>query len=64
MPTSLAKPAFADVSWFRNDVYFRYVQYLAKEGVTTGYSDGCYHPEYKVTRDQMAVFIARAFGLK
>ena len=25
--------------------------------------DGYYHPELVVTRDQMAVFIARAFGL-
>jgi hypothetical protein len=28
-----------------------------------GYPDGLYHPEVVVTRDQMAVYVARAFGL-
>jgi hypothetical protein len=28
-----------------------------------GYGDGLYHPERPVTRDQMAVYIARAFEL-
>jgi Tol biopolymer transport system component len=64
VPFSLTKPAFSDVTWFENQGYLKYVQYLAKEGVVNGYSDGCYHPDYKVTRDQMAVFIARAFELK
>jgi PKD repeat protein len=31
--------------------------------VVQGYTDGNYHPEYVVTRDQMAVYVARAFGL-
>lgn len=30
--------------------------------IVSGYQDGCYHPEYEVSRDQMAVFIARAAG--
>ena len=29
-------------------------------GVVTGYEDGTYHPEFQVTRDQMAVYISRA----
>jgi Tol biopolymer transport system component len=32
-------------------------------GDTNGYHDGLYHPEIAVTRDQMAVYVARAFGL-
>ena len=28
--------------------------------IVSGYEDGLYHPEYEVSRDQMAVFIARA----
>jgi DNA-binding beta-propeller fold protein YncE len=32
-------------------------------GIVGGYGDGLYHPEYAVTRDQMAVYVARAFGL-
>jgi len=30
--------------------------------IVSGYEDGLYHPEYEVSRDQMAVFIARAAG--
>ena len=41
----------------------KHVEYLAGQGIVTGYSDGYYHPEYPVTRDQMAVYVARAFGL-
>ncbi len=32
-------------------------------GVVKGYLDGYYRPGGQVTRDQMAVFIARGFGL-
>ncbi len=58
-----ATPTFPDVPldyWA-----FRYVEYLADpaRGVVSGYSDGCYHPEISCTRDQMAVYVARAFGL-
>jgi len=28
-----------------------------------GYADGNYNPAWQVTRDQMAVYIARAFDL-
>jgi hypothetical protein len=31
-----------------------------KAGIVAGYPDGLYHPEYQVTRGQMAAFIARA----
>ncbi len=41
---------------------YRYVEYIADAGVTQGYPDGNYHPETIVTRDQMAVYISRAFG--
>jgi hypothetical protein len=34
----------------------------AKAGVASGYPDGLYHPEAKVSRDQMAVFMARALA--
>ncbi len=35
----------------------------AANGVVSGYDDGLYHPDRTVTRDQMAVYIARAFEL-
>jgi hypothetical protein len=41
----------------------KWVEYCAGQGVVKGYDDGNYHPEYQVTRDQMAVYVARAFQL-
>jgi len=46
-----------------NSWAYLYVEYCAEHGVVGGYEDGYYHPEYVVTRDQMAVYVARAFGL-
>jgi pimeloyl-ACP methyl ester carboxylesterase len=45
---------------------YKYVEYIAQPsiGVTNGYPDGDYHPEYICTRDQMAVYVARAFRLQ
>jgi len=56
-------PTFPDVAttfWA-----YRYVEYIAQDSVavTHGYPDGLYHPEYACTRDQMAVYAARAFKL-
>ncbi len=42
---------------------YRYVEYCVENGVVHGYDDGLYHPERDVTRDQMAVYITRAFML-
>jgi hypothetical protein len=53
-------PSFPDVSsgfWA-----YKYVEYIADAGVTQGYPDGKYYPEVNVTRDQMAVYVSRAFG--
>ncbi len=54
-------PSFPDAGegfWAR-----KYVEYIAGENVAGGYDDGLYHPERPVSRDQMAVFITRAFRL-
>jgi hypothetical protein len=44
---------------------YKYVEYIAQPAiaVTKGYPDGDYHPEYICTRDQMAVYVARALRL-
>jgi hypothetical protein len=44
---------------------YKYVEYIAQPSiaVTNGYPDGDYHPEYVCTRDQMVVYVARAFNL-
>jgi hypothetical protein len=60
---TFAYPAgpFPDVpwwSWCRDPV-----RWLVSAGIANGYPDGNYHPEYAVTRDQMAVYLARvAYG--
>ena len=61
IPDPPATASFADVPtsfWA-----YKQVEYCVGQGVVKGYDDGEYHPEYPVTRDQMAVYIARAFGL-
>ena len=42
---------------------YKHIEYCVEHGVVNGYDDGLYHPEITVTRDQMAVYVARAFGL-
>ncbi len=42
---------------------WKYIEYCAEQGVVQGYDDGNYHPGSIVTRDQMAVYLARAFEL-
>lgn len=39
---------------------FDHVSLCVEEGVVTGYGDGLYRPATLVTRDQMAVYVARA----
>jgi hypothetical protein len=51
-------PDVADTSWA-----YKHIEYCVENGVVQGYLDGLYHPEITVTRDQMAVYVARAFGL-
>ncbi|WP_296665036.1 S-layer homology domain-containing protein [Demequina sp.] len=38
------------------------IQWMAVEGITTGYSDGLYRPDSRVTRKQMAQFLYRLAG--
>lgn len=61
--TPPATPTFPDVA---TDFWsYRYIEYIAdpERAVVGGYWDGLYHPEIFVSRDQMAVYIAKAFGL-
>ncbi len=42
---------------------YKHIEFVADAGVVRGYPDGTYRPRDSVTRDQMAVYIARAFHL-
>jgi hypothetical protein len=61
IPDPVPPAIFPDVP----DTYWAYkqVEYCVGQGVVKGYDDGLYHPDWVVTRDQMAVYVARAFGL-
>jgi DNA-binding beta-propeller fold protein YncE len=43
---------------------YKHIEYCVENGVVQGYEDGYYRPEIIVTRDQMAVYVARAFELQ
>jgi len=58
--TPPATPSFADVPvtyWA-----YRHIEYLREQGIVRGYGDG-YRPAVSVSRDQMAVYVNRAFDL-
>jgi hypothetical protein len=42
---------------------YTHIEYCVENGVVSGYLDGNYCPGTVVTRDQMAVYVARAFRL-
>jgi hypothetical protein len=42
---------------------YTHIEYCVENGVVAGYADGFYRPTTIVTRDQLAVYVARAFGL-
>ena len=46
-----------------NHVFARWIEQLAREGITSGCGATTYCPDNTVTRGQMAVFVARAFGV-
>jgi len=52
---------FADVDQGHWAVHW--IEQLAAEGITAGCGGGNYCPDAVVTRDQMAVFLVRTFGL-
>ena len=59
--TPPATPDFPDV--LTNYWAYKYIEYAKQAGIVNGYPDGDYRPEDVVTRDQMAVYVARAFQL-
>ncbi len=61
VPDGPATATFTDVP---TDYWaYRHVEYCADQGIVTGYGGGIYNPAIQVTRDQMAVYVARALAL-
>jgi PKD repeat protein len=61
VPDGPAEATFDDVP---TDYWsYKYIEYCAGEEIVQGYDPVTYGPTGLVTRDQMAVFIARAYGL-
>lgn len=54
-------PSFPDVP--TGQWAYKHIEYIKQAGVTQGYPDGSYRPGEVCTRDQMAVYVANAFGL-
>jgi len=53
-------------SWCRSHLFYQYIEALAASGITAGCTappNPQYCPDAPLTRGQMAVFLARAFGL-
>lgn len=61
--TPPATPTFPDVA--TDQWAYRFIEYIAQDSVAVsqGYDDGTYRPDVVVTRDQMAVYVQRAFKL-
>jgi hypothetical protein len=49
---------FADVS--PSHPFFAEVEWMADEGISTGYADGTYRPNTNVSRSAMSAFLHRA----
>jgi minor extracellular protease Epr len=58
VPAGTPTPSFPDVA--PDHWAYRYVEYAKTQNIVGGYEDGTYHPEFPVTRGQMAVYVARA----
>jgi hypothetical protein len=53
-------PLYSDLTWD----YWAYdeIEACSEAGIVSGYADGTYRPQQVITRDQMAVYIARALA--
>jgi len=60
-PPSCVLPSFNDVPC--SSGFAKWVDELARRGITAGCGGGNYCPDNPVTRGQMAVFLSTTFGL-
>lgn len=55
-------PTFQDVA--PNAWYYKYVETAADAGLVKGYENGEFHPDAKITRQEIAAIVARAMDLE
>jgi hypothetical protein len=60
-PPACTSPVFKDVP--ASNPFCRWIEELARRGITSGCGGGNYCPEQPVTREQMAAFVSTTFGL-
>lgn len=60
--TPRPNPSFKDIP--TNYQFYKEIDYIAVEGITTGYSDGTYRPHNLVERGAMAAFLYRLARLR
>src|SRR4029078_10728374 len=60
-PPACTTPRFADVP--AGSAYCRWIDELARRGITSGCGGGNYCPTAPVSREQMSVFLTTTFGL-
>ena len=58
--TAPSTPSFKDVP--TTHPFYKEIEWLKAQGITTGYSDGTFRPSAPVNRDAMAAFFYRAAG--
>ena len=58
--TAPSTPSFSDVPL--NHPYYKEIEWMKAQGITTGWPDGTYRPEGSVNRDAMAAFFYRYAG--
>jgi hypothetical protein len=64
VPDGPPDPTFPDVTATGDWAWcYKHVEFIAAADVAHGYDDGTYRPAVIVKRDQMAVYVQRAFGL-
>jgi hypothetical protein len=61
-PPACTTPMFADVP--ASSPFCRWIEELARRGITSGCGGGNYCPTQPVSREQMAVFLTATFGLQ
>jgi hypothetical protein len=61
-PPACGTPIFSDVP--PSSPYCRFIEEMARRQITSGCGGGNYCPPDAVTREQMAVFLSTAFGLR